>query len=151
MCSENPLFPSVIMSRLTWKVTIGLRRLSQLAKRIELLLLPRGMMHHLYDRGHKTSRRSKSCCKMQAAISILALSTAERVRLNAALAQDFSEIGGSSGFRAVRRPSIFQGAEHGEAPCLATLRHRPWTEPFARPREDCGAPAQRMSGTQNPN
>ena len=39
--------------------------------------------------------------------------------LESGIGQDFSEIGGPSGFGAVQHTGMFRGAEHGEAPCLA--------------------------------
>ena len=55
----------------------------------------------------------------------LGLSTAESVCSKAALVQDFSEIGGPSGFRAVQHTGMFRGAERGEAPCLALSNTAP--------------------------
>ena len=49
----------------------------------------------------------------------LGFSIADRVCSKAALGQDFSGIGGPSGFRAVQHTGMFRGAERGEAPCLA--------------------------------
>jgi hypothetical protein len=45
----------------------------------------------------------------------LGFSIADRLGSNGALGQDFSEIGGLSGFRAVQRTCMFRGAERGEA------------------------------------